>query len=108
MQASRVESDAVPDVPPHRATEWVDMKTSSSGGKRRKRKPPKITVKSAPGKPLDVDMEPIDAVRLVSAFGTTEPSFASWMLNAIINAACDGGPAHPPGAEAINDALAAV
>ena len=65
-------------------------------------------MKSVPCKPLDVDMQPIDAVRLVSAFGTAEPSFASWMLNGIINAACDGGPAHPPGAEAINDALAAV
>jgi hypothetical protein len=30
------------------------------------------------------------------------------MLNGIINAACDGGSANPPGAEAINDALAAV
>ena len=30
------------------------------------------------------------------------------MLSGIINAACDGGPANPPGAKAINDALAAV
>jgi hypothetical protein len=109
MRQPQVESDSVPDAPPrHQATELVDTEISGSGGKHRKRKPPKITVKSAPGKPLDLDMEPIDAVRLVSAFGTAEPSFASWMLNAIINAACDGGPAHPPGAEAINDALAAV
>src|SRR6266850_307486 len=82
--------------------------TSTSGAALGKRKSPRLIVTSAPGKPLDLDMEPIDAVRLVSAFGTAEPSFASWMLNAIINAACDGGPAHPPGAEAINDALAAV
>jgi hypothetical protein len=86
----------------------VDATASGSGAKHRKRKPPKITVKSAPGKPLDLDMGPIDALRLVSAFGTAEASFASWMLNAIINAACDGGPAHPPGSEYINDALAAV
>jgi hypothetical protein len=82
--------------------------TSGSGGAHGKRKSPRIIVKSVPGKPLDVDMQPIDAVRLVSAFGTAEPSFASWMLNGIINAACNGSPAHPPGAEAINDALAAV
>ena len=108
MRQSQVESDSVPDAPPHRTTELADTGTSSSGDKHRKRKPPKITVKSAPGKPLDLNMEPIDAARLVSAFGTAEPSFASWMLNAMINAACDGGPAHPPGTEAINDALAAV
>jgi len=84
------------------------MTSGSGSGAHGKRKPPRIIVKSVPCKPLDVDMQPIDAVRLVSAFGTAEPSFASWMLNGIINAACDGGPAHPPGAEAINDALAAV
>ena len=82
--------------------------TSGSGDAHGKRKSPRIVVKSVPGKPLDVDMQPIDAVRLASAFGTAEPSFASWMLNGIINAACNGSPAHPPGAEAINDALAAV
>jgi hypothetical protein len=80
----------------------------SSGSARGKRKSPRLIVKSAPGKPFDFDIEPIDALRLVTAFGTTEPSFASWMLNGIINAACDGGSANPPGAEAINDALAAV
>jgi hypothetical protein len=109
MQKSQVETDSVQDAaPPHRTTELMDTGTSGSMGKDRKRKPPKITVKSAPGKPFGLNMEPIDAARLVSAFGAAEPSFASWMLNAIINAACDGGPAHPPGAEAINDALAAV
>jgi hypothetical protein len=82
--------------------------TSTSGGAHGKRKSPRLVVKSVAGKPLDFDIEPIDALRLVSAFGTAEPSFASWMLNGIINAACDGGPASPPGAEAINDALAAV
>ena len=82
--------------------------TSGSGDAHGKRKSPRIVVKSVPGKPLDVDMQPIDAVRLASAFGTAEPSFASWMLNGIINAACNGSLAHPPGAEAINDALAAV
>ena len=82
--------------------------TSGSGGAHGKRTSPRIIVKSVPCKPLDVDMQPIDAVRLASAFGTAEPSFASWMLDGIINAACNGSPAHPPGAEAINDALAAV
>ena len=54
--------------------------TSGSGGAHGKRKSPRIIVKSVPCKPLDVDMQPIDAVRLVSAFGTAEPSFATLML----------------------------
>jgi hypothetical protein len=53
-------------------------------------------------------MQPIDAVRLMSAFGTAEPGFATLMLSGIINAACDGGPSHSPGSGDINDALAAV
>lgn len=53
-------------------------------------------------------MQPIDAVRLMSAFGTAEPGFATLMLSGIINAACNGGPSHPPGSGDINDALAAV
>ena len=65
-------------------------------------------MKSVPCKPLDVGMQPIDAVRLVSAFGTDEPSFATLMLSGIINAACDGDPAHPPESEYINKARAAV
>jgi hypothetical protein len=82
--------------------------TSGSGGTHGKRKSPRIRVKSVPGKPLDVDMQPIDALRLVSAFGTAEPSFATLMLSGIINAACDGDPAHPPQSEDINNALAAA
>jgi hypothetical protein len=77
-------------------------------GEQRDRKPPKITVKSVRGRPLDIDMEPVDAVRLLSAFGTAEPGFVSLMLNGIINAACEGGPAHVPRSEHINDALAAA
>jgi hypothetical protein len=49
-----------------------------------------------------------DAARLLSGFGTLEPGFASLMLSAVINTACDGGPAHPPGSGDINNALAAV
>ena len=44
----------------------------------------------------------------MSAFGTAEQGFATLMLSGIINAACDGGPSHPPGSGDINDALAAV
>jgi len=84
------------------------MTSDSGSGAHGKRKPPRIIVKSVPCKPLDVDMQPIDAVRLVSAFGTAEPSFATLMLSGIINAACDGDPAHPPESENINNALAAV
>src|SRR5580692_9339740 len=53
-------------------------------------------------------MQPIDAVRLMSAFGTAEPGFATLMLSGIINAACGGEPSYPPGSGEINDALAAV
>jgi hypothetical protein len=65
-------------------------------------------VKSVGGKPLDIDMEPIDALRLLSAFGTAEPGFASLMLSGIINAACEGGPANLPRSGPVNDALAAA
>jgi len=53
-------------------------------GEQRDRKPRKITVKSVRGRPLDIDMEPVDAVRFLSAFGTTEPDFASLLLSGII------------------------
>jgi hypothetical protein len=43
----------------------------------------------------------------MSAFGTAELGFADLMLVNIINAACDGGSARPPGEEDIR-ALAAV
>jgi hypothetical protein len=96
--------------PPDQATEQESRETRTSANEcaRRERKAPKITVKSAPGKPLNIDIEPTDAVRLMSAFGAVEPGFANLMLSGIINAACDGGPAHPPGSEDINRALAAV
>ena len=95
------------DAPlPRQATERElgDKRTSGNGREQRDRKAPKITVKSAPGKPLNVDMQPIDSVRLMSAFGTAEPGFATLMLSGIINAACDGGQSHPPGSGDINDA----
>ena len=100
------------DAPrPHYASQQESRETRTSGVvgcEHRERKAPRIRVKSAPGKPLNIDMQPVDAVRLMSAFGTAEPGFARLMLSSIINAACDGGPAHPPGSEDINSALAAV
>ena len=68
------------------------------------RKPPKIRLKLIPGAPVEVHMEPIDAVRLLSAFGTAELSFASLMLSGVINVACK----REPESGEINDALAAV
>jgi len=69
--------------PPRQATERElgDTRTSGNGRAHRDRKAPKITVNSAPGKPLNIDMQPIDAVRLMSAFGTAEPGFATLMLD---------------------------
>ena len=96
--------------PPRQATERElgDTRTSGNGREHRDRKAPSMTVKWAPGKPLNIHMQSIDAVRLMSAFGTAEPGFASLMLSCIINAACDRGAAGVPEAGAINEALAAV
>jgi hypothetical protein len=71
------------------------------------RKAPKIA-QSGHGKSLKYDIDPVDAMRLISAFGTVEPAFANLMLRAIIDAAADGSPSRPPGIEDINRALAAV
>jgi hypothetical protein len=75
---------------------------------QQERKAPTFTVKSTRGKPLNVSIEPIEFTRLMSAFGTAEPGFANLMLGNIVNGACDGGSARPPGEEDINRALAAV
>jgi hypothetical protein len=77
-------------------------------GAEAQRKSPKITIKSVSDKQLKIDMESADATRLLSAFGTAEPSFATLMLSGIINAACEGGPTRLPKAVDINDALAAA
>jgi hypothetical protein len=76
--------------------------------KRARRKAPTITVKSVRDKPLQISLDPVEAERLMSAFGTVELGFANLMLGGIINAACDGGSARPPGEEDINRVLAAV
>ena len=49
-------------------------------------------------------MEPIDGVRLLSAFGTADAGFANLMLSGLINACCS----KVPESEDVNDALAAV
>jgi hypothetical protein len=68
-----------------------------------------LTLKSARGKPLNVNIEPKEFARLMSALGTGEPGFANPdALGNIINAACDGGSARPPREEDINQVLAAV
>jgi hypothetical protein len=89
-------------------TELRNVRTADNGNTDRAMRAPTIKLKSMPGKPLGIDMEPIDALRLLSAFGTAEPGFANLMLSGLINAACDGGAAHPPGSREVNDALAAV
>jgi hypothetical protein len=69
----------------------TDQRTVRGGHKQAKA--PKIKLKSVPGKPLEIDMEPNDAVRLLSAFGTPDAGFANLMLSGIINAACSKRPA---------------
>ena len=87
-------------------TEFPNARSSGKGGKHKPAKAPKVKVKSVRGKSLKIDMEPIEAMRLLSAFGTDDPGFASLMLNGLINASCSK--AHLPGSGDINDALAAV
>jgi hypothetical protein len=53
-------------------TEFPNARSSGTGGGHKQARAPKIKVKSVPGKPLKIVMEPNDAVRLLSAFGTTE------------------------------------
>jgi hypothetical protein len=89
-------------------TELQNARTSDNGSIPRAVKAPTLKLRSVRGKPLGIDIEPIDAVRLLSTFGTAECGFAHLMLHSLINAACDGSPAHPPESGDINDALAAV
>lgn len=102
------ESNSLLDLPPRRATELADARSSANGGGNCDRKPPNVEAKSAPGRPLKIDMQPIDVERLLYAFGTAQPGFALLMLDGIINAACVGSPADPPRSEDINNVLAAV
>src|SRR5256885_12904422 len=89
-------------------TEFPNARSSGAGGGHKQARAPNIKVKLVPGKPLEIDMEPNDAVRLLSAFGTAEAGFAHLMLSGIINAACDNRPGKVPGSSDINDRLAAV
>jgi len=85
------------------------LPTPSQPDDQRERKAPMLTLKSARGKPLNVNIEPKEFARLMSALGTGEPGFANPdALGNIINAACDGGSARPPREEDINQVLAAV
>ena len=83
-------------------TEFPNARSSGTGGHKQARAP-RIKVKSVPGKPLKIDMEPNGALRLLSAFGTAEAGFANLMLSGI-NAACS----KRPGSEDVNATLAAV
>ena len=77
--------------------------------KRDRRRAPKAQVKSKPRKPLNVDFpSPVELIRFMSAFGTTESAFADRMLIGVLNAACEGSPENPPSERQINQALAAV
>ena len=77
--------------------------------KRDRRRAPCVRIKSKPGKPFDIDFpSPVEFVRFISAFGTSESAFAYLMLNGVLNAACEGSPKNPPTERSINQALAAV
>jgi hypothetical protein len=79
--------------------------------KRRDSRPdaPRLIVKSRPNQPLAISHPSLaDGAGLALAFGTTEAAVASILLDSLINAACDGTPAHPPSEQDINGVLAAV
>ena len=97
--------DSFPNVPPaHQESELQEFMAV----REQRRKPPKINVKSMPGKPLSIDVRDIDTVRLLSAFGTADPGFANLMLTGIVNAGCDTRQAGSPEAGEINKVLAAA
>jgi hypothetical protein len=79
--------------------------------KRRDSRPgaPRLYVKSIPNQPVEIS-HPSSADRggLALAFGTTEGSLASILLDSLINAACDGTPSNPPTEQDVNGVLAAV
>jgi hypothetical protein len=93
--------------PPCQIPQVRGVPTAGVEGEQPDGKPPKIKVKRTRGGSLDIDMEPIDVKRLLSAFGTAEPGFASLMLIDVINAACAAGPANLKSGD-IDRALAAV
>jgi len=79
--------------------------------KRRDSRPgaPRLIVESKPNQPLEISqLQPADGAGLALAFGTTEGGVASILLNSLINAVCDGTPAHPPSEQDVNGVLAAV
>src|ERR1700748_2063715 len=53
------------------------LPTRSQPDNRRERKAPALTLKSARGKPLNVNIEPKEFTRLMFALGTPEPGFAN-------------------------------
>jgi hypothetical protein len=85
-------------------TEFPKAGSSGDHGGYNQAKAPKIKVKSTTGKPHTIDMEPIEAVRLLFTFGTADLGFASLMLSGLINAFSSKAPE----SKDVNDALAAV
>src|SRR5215470_9652796 len=65
-------------------TEFPNARSSGNGGGEKQVKAPKIKLKSPAGKSLKIEMEPIDGVRLLSAFGTADAGFANLMLTGLI------------------------
>src|SRR5947209_6496218 len=85
-------------------TEFPNVRNSGDHDGHKRAKAPKIKVALAPGRPHKINMEPIEAVRLLSTFGTADLGFASLMLSGLINASCS----KVLESEDVNDALAAV
>lgn len=102
--------EPAPNLAPRNLSEKEKQELTAMYERERTRpRAPRIEVKSARGKPLQIGQPSIiDDARLLAAFGTAEPGFASLMLTGLLNAACDGGPSNPPSEQDINRALAAV
>ena len=63
---------------------------------------PRLIVKSKPNQPLAISHPPADGAGLALAFGTTEASVVSFLLNSLINAACDRTSSNPPSEQDVN------
>jgi hypothetical protein len=101
--------EAAPETTPISEAEQDELQAFVSRVQSRPRPPRIKTEPGTVGKRLKLEPASlVDNVRLLTAFGTTDPGFADLMLSDLLNAACEGGPGNPPSAVAINQALAAV
>lgn len=74
--------------------------------------PPKLKVKNTPGNITNISTQSedaaVNAVSLMSSFGTTSSEFASYSLRELIDASCSGNKVRPYSEEDVNGIVAAM